>query len=206
MYGAVVSPRNDLLMIGGLVTYGEPGFLEAVSTTGSLIWKELLPVENGLNVWPISRARFTPDGKTAYFGMSIAGQGEDPYTYLYSVQTGAGGPVVSLDPTTLDFGAQAISRLHPPKTAVLTNTGDGSLLISALAISGANRYDFWETDNCPRAPNPLASGAHCNITVYFSPTGVGTRNAKLTFTDNAPDSPQSVLLKGFGVGPRPGVQ
>ena len=208
MYGPVVSPLNDLLMIGGLVTYGQPGFFEAVSTTGSLIWKELLPVENGLNIWPMSRARFTPDGQTAYFGMSIAGQGDNPYTYLYSVATAkaGGGPIVSLSPTTLDFGAQAVSRLHPPKTTTLTNTGDGSLLISAIAISGTNRYDFWKTDNCPRAPNALAPGAHCDIVVFFSPTGVGARTANLTITDNAPDSPQLVLLKGLGVGPRPGLQ
>jgi hypothetical protein len=127
MYGAVVSPRNELLMIGGLVTYGQPGFFEAVSTTGSLIWKELLPVENGFNIWPMSRARFTPDGQTAYFGMSIAGQGSNPYTYLYSVQTAKVSvnlASMALDPTTVVGGS--------PSTGTVTLSGpapEGGMLV-----------------------------------------------------------------------------
>ena len=89
LFGPVVSPLNNLLMLGGIVTYGQPGFFEAISTNGTPLWKEIQPAENGLNIWPMSRARFTPDGQTAYFGMSIAGQGDNPYTYLYSVQTGS---------------------------------------------------------------------------------------------------------------------
>lgn len=118
MFGPVVSPRNDLLMVGGLVTYGQPGFFAAVSTTGSLIWKELLPVENGFNIWPMSRARFTGDGQTAYFGMSIAGQGDNPYTYLYSVQTAKVSVSLSsltLNPTTVRGGS--------PSTGTITLSG-----------------------------------------------------------------------------------
>ena len=127
MNGPVVSPRNDLLMVGGLVTYGEPGFFAAVSTTGSLIWKEILPVENGFNIWPMSRARFTPDGQTAYFGMSIAGQGDNPYTYLYSVQTAKVSvslASLTLNPTTVRGGS--------PSTGTVTLSGpapDGGMVV-----------------------------------------------------------------------------
>jgi len=83
----VVSPLNDKIFVGGFVN-GQPGFFEAISTKGRLLWKVGLPSENGLNVTPMSRPRFAPSGKTAYIGTSIPGQGSNPYCYLYSVRTG----------------------------------------------------------------------------------------------------------------------
>ena len=114
--GPVVSPLNDLIMLGGVITYGQPGFFEAVSTGGASLWTEILPVENGFNIIPMTRARFTSDGQTAYFGMSIAGQGDNPYTYLYSVRTGR---AVNLSPSSLDFGAQGFNRMNVPQISTL---------------------------------------------------------------------------------------
>ena len=152
MYGAVVSPRNDLLMIPGLVTYGQPGFFEAVSTDGSLLWKELLPVENGLNIWPISRARFTPDGQTAYFGMSIAGQGDNPYTYLYSVQTAKVS--ISLSTMALD-----------PSTVVGGHSSIGTVTLSGPAPQGGTLVRLAST-------NPIIANVPVSITVPAGMTSV----------------------------------
>jgi IPT/TIG domain-containing protein/putative pyrroloquinoline-quinone-binding quinoprotein len=124
LFGPVVSPLNDLLLIGGLVNYGQPGFFEAVSTTGTFLWKHVLPVENGLNIVPMSRARFTADGQTAYFGMSIPGQGSDAYSYLYSVQTSSNS-VVSLSLLTLN-----------PTSVVGSTTSTGTVTLSGPAPSG----------------------------------------------------------------------
>ena len=85
-----------------MVNYGQPGFFEAVSTAGTSLWKVVLPIENGLNVVPMSRARFTSDGQTAYIGTSIPGQSSNGYSYLYSVQTGSGGTGVSLSSLTVN--------------------------------------------------------------------------------------------------------
>jgi outer membrane protein assembly factor BamB len=82
----IVSPLNDLIFVGAFVN-GQPGFLEAISIKGRLLWKVGLPSEHGLNVTPMSRPRFAPSGKTAYIGTSIPGQGSNPYCYLYSVRT-----------------------------------------------------------------------------------------------------------------------
>lgn len=127
----IVSPLNDLIFLGG-ATNGQPGFFEAVSTKGSLLWKIPLPIENGLNVDPdpFARARFTPDGQTAYIGTSIAGQTSNGYSYLYSVQTGSGVAGVSLSslmlsPTlvkggTPSQGTVTLSRPAPSGGAVVT--------------------------------------------------------------------------------------
>ncbi len=124
LFGPVVSPLNDLLMIGGIVTYGQPGFFEAVSTSGVSLWKQLLPVENGLNIVPMSRARFTPDGQTAYFGTSVPGQNGVGYSYLYSVQTGSSS-TVTLSSLTLS-----------PTTVVGGGTSKGTVTLSGPAPSG----------------------------------------------------------------------
>ncbi|HEY7098686.1 MAG TPA: PQQ-binding-like beta-propeller repeat protein [Terriglobales bacterium] len=83
----IASPLNDLVLIGGIVNYGQPGFVEAISTAGAPLWRMMLPQENGGRVTPFSRARFVPDGKTAYIGTSIPGEAaENAYSYVYSIR------------------------------------------------------------------------------------------------------------------------
>jgi hypothetical protein len=127
LFQPIVSPVSDLVFVGGIIDYGQPGFFAAVGNTGVLRWKIALPVENGLFVVPASRARFTPDSQTAYIGTSIAGQTENEYSYLYSVQTGSG-------PATQPASLSAFT-LNP--TAVTGgNTSKGTVTLSAPAPSG----------------------------------------------------------------------
>jgi hypothetical protein len=44
----------------------------------------------------------------------------------------------------------------------------------------------------------LAAGNYCQFNVTFAPTITGTRTGSVTIIDNAPNSPQSVPLKGTG--------
>jgi hypothetical protein len=127
LYAPIVSPVNDLIFVGGVVDYGQQGFFEAISTSGTSLWKLLLPVENGLDIVPMSRARFTPDGQTAYIGTAISGQASDGYSYLYSVQTGS-APVTA--PATLS------SFKLTPATVVGGSTSTGTVTLSAPAPSG----------------------------------------------------------------------
>lgn len=86
LFAPAVSPLNNLVFVGGVVDYGQPGFFEALSAAGRSLGTVLLPAENGGLVIPMSRPRFTPDGRTVYIGTSIPGQLQDnPYSYLYSV-------------------------------------------------------------------------------------------------------------------------
>jgi hypothetical protein len=87
------------------------------------------------------------------------------------------------------------------KKVVLTNSGTGALSISTIASSG----DFTlvpvkETKKVTPCVNggTVAAGASCEVKVSFTPTQTGTRTGDLTFTDNAPGSPQSVALTGTG--------
>ncbi len=108
--------------------------------------------------------------------------------------TGTGlGPAVKLTPASLTFGSQAIGTTSPPQTVTLQNTGNAPLNLSGAITSG----DFSLTTDCQP---PLDPGASCTFNITFTPTTSGIRGGYLDFTDNAPDSPQTVALSGTGFG------
>jgi hypothetical protein len=115
-------------------------------------------------------------------------------------------PVVRLSPIMLNFGPQGLDAPNTPQTVTLTNIGALPLLVTTVGTTGPNGGDFSEQNNCPMNPSTLPPGDYCSITVFFSPIAVGIRNANLTITDNAPDSPQMVSLTGIGVGGRVGLK
>jgi hypothetical protein len=114
---------------------------------------------------------------------------------LYQVVQGA---IASLSPSSLNFGNQTVGITSSPQYVTLQNTGNINLTITSIQITGANSGDFAQTNNCPGSVAPNGS---CQISVTFTPTATGTRNAAVTITDNAPGSPQSVSLTGVGVLP-----
>ncbi len=115
--------------------------------------------------------------------------------------TGAGAaPAVSLNPTSLSFGAQNTGTTSAAKAVTVTNTGTASLHVTMVSLAGANASDFViSADACTGAT--VAVNATCIVSVTFKPTAAGARNASLTFTDDAGASPQSAPLSGTGVAP-----
>jgi hypothetical protein len=100
---------------------------------------------------------------------------------------------------TINFGKHYIGLTgYPAKTVTLTNTGTGPMTITDISISGDT------TDFSLEQPNPcegatIAPGQGCTVPVVFDPTMAVTSQATLTFTDNANNSPQKVLLEGTGL-------
>jgi len=107
-------------------------------------------------------------------------------------------PAVTLYPTSLNFGDQGVGTTSSPQVTTLTNTGAGVLTITSIGIKGTNSGDFAQTNNCPSSVPPNGS---CQISVTFTPTATGTRNAAVSIADNAPGSPQTVPLRGVGTPP-----
>ena len=108
---------------------------------------------------------------------------------------------VSLSPAALTYSQTVqVGTTSAAQTETLTNTGASALAISSVAITGTNATDFAKSaDTCAGAT--LAAGASCAVGVTFSPTAGGARNAVLTFTDNAGNSPQRIALNGIGGAP-----
>jgi len=114
---------------------------------------------------------------------------------------GGGGPQVSLTPTSLKWGKVLVGSTAGKKKVTLTNTGNADLNISTITPSG----DFAlvvvkKTKKVTPCVNgsTVAPGASCIVDVDFTPTQTGLRTGSLQFTDNAPNSPQSVGLSGTG--------
>src|SRR4030095_5579814 len=104
----------------------------------------------------------------------------------------AQAPVVSLSPTSLNFGPMYVNKTTPAQNVTLTNTGNATLSITSIVASG----DFAQTNTCGSS---VAAGGNCTISVTFRPTTTGTRTGAITITDNASNSPQSVTLTGNGI-------
>lgn len=106
LFEPVVSPDNDLVFMGGRITYGEPGLFFAASTAGKPLWQVNLPTQPGFEPYgqlvPISRPAFSPDGNTAYTVVDVAGDGSssNPYSFLYAIDTSSGPTPTTTTTTT----------------------------------------------------------------------------------------------------------
>ena len=109
-----------------------------------------------------------------------------------AVTTGA--PLVTLSSTSLAFGAQIVGAASS-QTFTVTNSGNASLSIGAVQVTGSDPADFTLSNNCATT---LAASASCNVSVTFDPTATGSRAASVSITDNAAGSPQNVALSGTG--------
>ena len=114
---------------------------------------------------------------------------------IFALTAFAVGQAVSLSPTSLSFGAVQAGNSSQPQTVTLTNTGSATLTISSIAFTGNALQDYKQTNTCGTSVN---AGAQCTISVTFKPTRTGVRNANLTITDNAANSPQNVPVTGIG--------
>ncbi|MGH9537614.1 MAG: choice-of-anchor D domain-containing protein, partial [Terriglobales bacterium] len=142
---------------------------------------------------------FTPSATGARSArLSIADNAAGSPQTVTLTGTGAGTPVVSLSPTSLAFGNQAVNTASAAKVVTLTNTGSGTLTITGYSFAGTNPTNFSQTHTCG---STLVAAASCTISVRFTPSATGPRSASLSITDNAAGSPQTVTLTGMGTGP-----
>jgi hypothetical protein len=102
---------------------------------------------------------------------------------------------LTLSASSLSFGQQQVG-LTPTNPLSVTATNNGATPVTFTSITASG--DFSETDNCAKVP--LQPSTNCTISVTYAPTTAGSSIGALTLIDNAPGSPQIVLLMGTGVG------
>jgi uncharacterized delta-60 repeat protein len=144
----------------------------------------------GANDLPFSVA-VQPDGNIVVAGGATV-NGRADFALARCVGGGGNAPSVTLSTTSLAFGKKVLGTTSTAKVVTLTNTGAGTLNISNVSING----DF--TIASKTCGMTVAPGAGCTVNVTFTPTLIGVRHGTLTFTDNAPTSPQTVPLTGTG--------
>ena len=110
--------------------------------------------------------------------------------------TGAAGTSsLTVSPAALTFPVQVLATTSAAQMITVTNPSTIAVTFTSIAITGTNPKDFSETNNCGTS---LAANTSCAINVTFKPTTINIRNAAVTLTDSAGNSPQSVTLKGTG--------
>ena len=118
--------------------------------------------------------------------------------FTFKGSTSSGTPVVTLSPTTLNFGSVTDGTTSPAQTVTVSNTGTGTLNITSVGfLGGAGSLEFAITNNT--CGSTLASGATCKFGVVFEPGSPGTYGAEVGVTDNAAGSPQYATISGTGI-------
>ncbi len=108
-------------------------------------------------------------------------------------------PAVTLSPASVNFPMQLAGTSSQASMIGVTNSATGQLagglVISSLAVMGANAAEFAATQNCTAM---LPPGKSCSVSVVFQPQEgqAGPATANLSINDNALDSPQTVVLAG----------
>jgi VCBS repeat protein/HYDIN/CFA65/VesB family protein/FG-GAP repeat protein len=134
---------------------------------------------------------FNGDGRTdlALVNSDTNNQPNDNLTVLLQ----GSFPAAYFSPLNLRFIDQALETSSAPETVTLNNSGNATMTLTGIAITGAAAADYAKTTTCGAT---LAAGANCQVSVTFTPSALGNRNAAVSFTNNGPGSPNAVALIG----------
>jgi hypothetical protein len=108
---------------------------------------------------------------------------------------------LKITPKELKFPKTEVGTTSKAKTLKVTNPKGTrkhpgiAVVIEMISDPGV----FKDANTCSAI---LAAGAHCTISVTFTPSAAAKQTGTLTITDNAKHSPQSVGLSGFGEEPK----
>ncbi len=100
-----------------------------------------------------------------------------------------------LSSNQIDFGSVDIN--HDSISALkISNTGNGSLIISNYSIAGSNPGDF--TISNSTVPDTILSGNSGDVNIKFAPQTSGNKTASLLIASNTNSLPDTVRLSGKG--------
>ncbi len=117
---------------------------------------------------------------------------------LSGTGTPAAQPAIAVNASALTFTDQAVGTGSAARSIVVTNAGASNLQFAGITLSGVAAADFSTGGTCVSS-GVLAANATCTVTVVFTPSVVGSRNATLTINSNASNGNAVVSLSGTGV-------
>jgi len=120
-----------------------------------------------------------------------------------TVNAAAAG-ILSLNPTSINFGSVTVGVTSPILLTTLTNTGNAPLTITSNPMS-AGDFSWGGQGTCNAVNNTLAPGASCKFSAKFTPTATGTRTATITIYSTASDSTVTLPLSGIGTATTSGT-
>lgn len=139
---------------------------------------------------------FDGDGR---LDLAVGSQLAPVLTYLNE-----GEPAASVDPESVDFGAQPTGIASAPTSVHIENEGNAALDLSAATIGGADAAAF-AVDATDCLGEPALAGLGCDLEVTFTPAALGGASATLTIESDNPGGDLEVSLAGTGVAPTPDI-
>ena len=100
---------------------------------------------------------------------------------------------LAIAPSTLSFGNVVVGQ-SSTQSVKLTNSGTANLTINLATVAG-NGFGIAGLS----LPTTLTAGQSVSFSAQFAPTSTGASVGSITFTDNAPGSPQVLSMVGTGV-------
>jgi hypothetical protein len=105
------------------------------------------------------------------------------------------GESFSINPTSVEFGAQMVNTASAPRAVTVTNTGRTPQPVRGRINGTPGQWeDFASTNDCPTM---LAVGASCTFNITFTPSATGGRGAMLV-VDGTNDEEGFVNVGGVG--------
>src|SRR5207245_4222018 len=92
--------------------------------------------------------------------------------------------LLTASPTSLSFGNVTVGSNSAPQTVTLTNSGNSSVSISQINVSGSGFSASGLT-----APLTLAAGQTASFSVVFASTTAGAATGNVSLVSNATNSP-----------------
>jgi len=136
--------------------------------------------------------------RTASVSVGSNAAGSPATVLLQGNGSTASAPAASLSPATLSFPSTAVGSTATAMSTTLSNTGNATLNISGITLTGANTADFAITTSATACGTTLAAGSTCTISVTFTPAAAASYTASISVADDATGSPQTATLSGTG--------
>src|SRR3989442_378540 len=182
------------------------------SGTGNVTISQATPSGNGFSMTGLSVPLTLSAGQRTSFNVAFAPTGAGSVTGSLSLVSDApnspstialsGAGVTSsflltASPSSLSFGNVTAGSKSAPQTVTLTNSGNSSVSISQINVSGSGFSASGLT-----APLTLAAGQTASFSVAFASTTAGTATGNVSLVSNATNSP-TIALSASGVQPIP---
>jgi HYDIN/CFA65/VesB-like, Ig-like domain/Beta-propeller repeat len=122
--------------------------------------------------------------------------------FLVALQENAAQePSVYFNVGRVVFPSQPVGGQNAPQPVAVHNGGESLLHIAGVTLSGPNSQDFSLVGGSACQGQSIPPGGECSFEVNFTPSIAAAEGAVVSFTDDAPGSPQVLELSGQGQGP-----
>lgn len=188
------NPGTAPLTIGTLAVSGAQAAEFQIASGGTCTAGASVAASGSCTV-RVSFAPTAAGARSASLAITHNATGSPTSVSLAGTGTSAPQPSISVDATSLTFGAQTVGSTSAAQAVTLTNSGAATLTFGGFTLTGAAAADFTRGGTCA---GTLAAGASCSVSFTFTPAAIGARSATLTIASDASNGSAVLSLAGSG--------